>query len=166
MDDAGLAAAARRAVGALRRRGARVALAESCTAGLVAASLATVEGASDVLWGGVVVYGADAKATLAGLGDDWLARHGTVSAATTEALAGHILEASGTAVAVAITGWAGPTGGTAADPVGTVYVSVSGREGTVDTRRRVLGGDRNAVRRGAARLALEGLVVWAGEGER
>lgn len=140
----------------LRERGERLAVAESCTGGLLAARLTAVDGASDWMWGGTVVYTADAKARLAGLEPRWLEEHGTVGRETTRALARAARRRSGSVWGVAVTGWAGPTGGTPEDPVGTVYVAV---DGPVDRLlRRGLEGDREAVRAAAVDLALEELL--------
>jgi len=140
----------------LLERGERLAVAESCTGGLLAARLTTVDGASGWLWGGLVVYTADAKARLAGLERDWLGEHGTVGPDTTRALARAVRGRSGCAWGLAVTGWAGPSGGTPDDPVGTVYVAVDGPVRRLLRRR--LEADREAVRSAAVELALEELL--------
>ncbi len=88
-----------------------VATAESCTAGLVSATLTRVPGSSNFFWGGTVVYAADAKVELAGLDPELLEEHGTVSATTTEALAEAIRNRSRASFGVAVSGWGGPIAG-------------------------------------------------------
>lgn len=145
----------------LRDRGERLAVAESCTGGLLAARVTAVSGASDWLWGGIVAYTVDAKVRLAGLERDWLEAHGTVDADTTRALARRVRRRSGAAWGLAVTGWAGPGGGTAEDPVGTVYVAV---DGPVSRLARLgFEGDRETVRAAAVDGALELALEAVGE---
>jgi nicotinamide-nucleotide amidase len=139
---------------ALRRRGERLALAESCTGGLVAALLTGVAGASDVLYGGAVTYQDEAKTRWAGVPAALLQTAGAVSSACAEAMARGVREATGAQWALGTTGWAGPGGGTAEDPVGTVYLAVSSAAGTFVERTR-FHGDRDRVRRFAAHSALD-----------
>ncbi len=129
-----------------------VATAESCTAGLVSATLTRVPGSSDFFWGGVVVYAATAKVELAGLDPELLEEHGTVSATTTEALAEAIRDRSTATYGVAVTGWAGPTAGPG-EVVGRVFVAVADQRGVV-SRRRDFDGDRDAVRAAAVEAVL------------
>jgi PncC family amidohydrolase len=136
----------------LRGRRETVALAESCTGGLIAAALTTVPGASEYLWGGAVVYTAASKQALAGLDAATLESHGTVSAATTEALAAAIRRLSGATYGLAVTGWAGPD----AQPggfVGTVFAALDDG-GEIIERRWQLPGDRQQVRDAAATRTL------------
>jgi len=148
-----------------RRRGLTVALAESCTGGLVAAALSAIPGASECLWGGVVVYTAEAKSVLAGLDPSRVRDAGVVSAEVTEELARSILERSGCPLALAVTGWAGPDSG-GPDPVGCVYLSVASSSGC-RSLRVVLEGPRQEVRRGAAeRLLTMGLETLPPTSER
>lgn len=130
-----------------------LALAESCTGGLIAATLTALPGASGFLWGGAVVYTEGAKIALAGVGRGVLAQNGPVSAVTTEALAVAIRRRAGTGYGLAVTGWAGPT----ADPggaVGEVHGCVSHARGVRAAAWR-FDGDRTAVRCAAAAAALE-----------
>ncbi len=129
-----------------------VATAESCTAGLVSATLTRVPGSSAFFWGGTVVYDADAKVELAGLDPALLEKHGTVSAATTEALAEAIRDRSTATYGAAVTGWAGPTAGPG-EVVGRVFVAVADQRGVV-SRRRDFDGDRDAVRAAAVEAVL------------
>ncbi|SEM60654.1 nicotinamide-nucleotide amidase [Sphingomonas gellani] len=112
--------AAQRAIDANRRAGRRVAVAESCTGGLVSAALTEIAGSSDVFEAGYVTYSNDAKNAVLKVSDDVLETFGAVSVATAWAMAQGALVQSGADVAVAITGVAGPGGGSAKKPVGTV----------------------------------------------
>ncbi len=141
-------------VRALKERGATVALAESCTAGLVSSMLAAVPGASDALVLGAVVYQDRAKTLLLGVDEELVRREGAVSAPVTRALAEAARERSGATWGLAVTGWAGPGGGTEKDPVGTVYLCLAGPGGLVEQRHR-WAWDRERVRLFAAYQALD-----------
>lgn len=147
----------RRAVDALRRRGETVAVAESCTAGWLGRELTAEAGASDVFWGGVIVYADEAKERLVGVPGDLIARHGAVSEEVAIALAEGLRERTRTEWNVAVTGIAGPGGGSEAKPVGTVWIAVAGPGGTSAIRRQ-LTGDRTAIRAAAVGAALRDLV--------
>lgn len=155
---------ARRAIAELGSRGASLALAESCTGGLLAAALTAVPGSSERFWGCAVVYRREAKARLLGLSEEVLDRHGTVSAPTTAALAGAVRRLSGATHGLAVTGWAGPEGGTPADPVGTAYVAVESPGGT-EVRRLALAGGRQEIRGLAVEAALRLLLETLASGE-
>ena len=142
------------AIKVLRLRGESVALAESCTGGLLAAALASVPGASDVLNSSAVVYQTRAKSSLLGLDAGFVDRFCPVSPEVTAALAKAAREKNGVELGAAVTGWAGPSGGTAADPVGTCYIAVSRVQGTT-CFRLAIEGDRNQVRNAAACTALK-----------
>ncbi|MBS1110488.1 MAG: competence/damage-inducible protein CinA, partial [Anaeromyxobacteraceae bacterium] len=141
-------------VAQLTRRGERVALAESCTGGLVAELLTRVPGASNVFDLGVVAYANEAKSKVAGVPADLLATHGAVSAPVARALAEGIRRAGGATWGIGITGIAGPDGGTPEKPVGTVYVALAGPRGT-EIVHRVWRGDRERVRKTTAYEALD-----------
>ena len=111
---------ARRVVEASRAAGLRVAVAESCTGGLVAAALTEIPGSSDVLEAGFITYSNESKIALLGVSEDVVETFGAVSVATAWAMARGALQASEADIAVAITGIAGPGGGTPSKPVGTV----------------------------------------------
>jgi nicotinamide-nucleotide amidase len=130
-----------------------VAVAESCTGGLVAARLTSVPGASDVFLGGHVAYDNDVKAAQLGVPDEILAAHGAVSAETAAAMAAGARSVFDADVAVAVTGIAGPSGGTEEKPVGLVYLHASGPSAEADREIRFTG-DREAVRRRATVAAL------------
>jgi competence/damage-inducible protein CinA-like protein len=139
-----------------RARGLTLATAESCTGGLVGARLTDVAGSSDVYLGGVVAYSNAAKERQLGVPGEVLEGHGAVSAETAEAMAEGVRTALGAAVAVAVTGIAGPGGGSPEKPVGLVYVTAAGPEHRV-TRRFVFTGDREAVRTRATAQSLHAL---------
>ena len=156
---------ARRVVDANRAAGLRVATAESCTGGLVAAALTEIPGSSEVLEAAFVTYSNEAKQALLGVNSDVLETFGAVSIATAWAMAQQALLKTGADVAVAITGIAGPGGGTEKKPVGTV-VFARARRGT-DPDEVVADlkdfGDlgRGGVRLQAALCALELLMPGA-----
>ena len=120
---------ARKVVEANRAIGRRIAVAESCTGGLVSAALTEIAGSSDVFEGGFVTYSNASKARQLGVREDVLSTFGAVSVATAWAMARGALQASDADVAVAITGIAGPAGGSANKPVGTVVFAKAERGG-------------------------------------
>lgn len=132
----------------------RVVAVETVTSGLVAAALTSVSGASSIFERGFVLYHDSAKATGLGVSEEISRRHGAVSAPVTNGLAEGGLAHSGAGLAIAVTGYAGPTGGNDKDPVGTCYVAVArtGHETVVE--RHVCAGDRDAVRLAALEAAL------------
>ena len=134
--------------------GATIATAESCTAGLVAATIASVPGASAVLLGGAVTYCDRVKHEVLGVSAETLRRHTAVSEPTALEMAAGARRLFGAAVGVSLTGYAGPGGGTAADPAGTVYLATCTADGARCERCRFTG-ERNAVRAKAAIRALE-----------
>jgi nicotinamide-nucleotide amidase len=137
-----------------RARGWRVATAESCTGGLVAAALTAIAGASDVVDRGFVAYSNQAKMELLGVPEATIAAHGAVSAETALAMAQGAVARAGVDLVVSIAGLAGPGGGSAEKPVGLVYLGVATRGGG-HTERHVFPGDRNGIRRAAVLRALE-----------
>lgn len=137
-----------------RRRGYRIAVAESCTGGMLGARLTAVPGSSDVVLGGVIAYANDIKTRLLGVTETSIAAHGAVSEAVVRQMAGGARRATGAEIGIGITGIAGPGGGTPEKPVGTVWMAVD-VNGTVVARRPVVIGDRDEIRRRAAQAALE-----------
>lgn len=139
---------------ALVARGFRIALAESCTGGLVTARLTDVPGSSAYVDRAVVSYSNAAKIDALGVPAALVAEHGAVSEPVASAMADGVRQRSGADLGVSITGIAGPDGGSDAKPVGLVWFAVSGPRGVV-TRRALFPGDRAAVRAFASTLALD-----------
>jgi nicotinamide-nucleotide amidase len=147
---------------ALRRRGWMVATAESCTGGLIAAALTAIAGSSDVVDRGFVTYSNEAKIDMLGVPPAVLEAHGAVSAEVAAAMAAGALARSRAAVTVAVTGVAGPSGGSAEKPVGLVWFGVARRGDEVFTVSHVLPGDRSAVRAATVAVACDLLLQAAG----
>lgn len=139
MIDAELREAAKRLLDLCRARGLRIATAESCTGGLVAAALTEIAGSSDVVECGFVTYSNHAKETMLGVPAATLEQHGAVSAETASAMAAGALRNSPADIAVAITGIAGPGGGSAQKPVGLVHFAAASRDGRCLQRYRLFG---------------------------
>ena len=139
-----------------RSRGLMLTAAESCTGGLVAALLTEVAGSSAVFDRGFVTYSNQAKEQMLGVPADVLLREGAVSAATALAMAAGALHASRAALAVSITGVAGPGGGSAEKPVGLVHFACCGLDGTrLHVERRFDLPDRTAIRLASVTQALQ-----------
>ncbi len=135
-----------------------LALAESCTCGLVSDLLARVSGASAVLWGSFVCYSPEAKTRMLRIDGNFLEKHGLVSAETAEKMALSALELSGAAIGASVTGLAGPQGDGSATPVGTVFVGIARRvngEATADVKPLFFQGTRQEIRLQAALAVLE-----------
>jgi nicotinamide-nucleotide amidase len=143
----------------LRARGWRLTAAESCTGGLIAAACTSVSGSSDWFERGFVAYSNAAKSELLGVSPALIAAHGAVSEAVARAMAEGALRAAQAELAVAVTGIAGPTGGSADKPVGLVWLAVADAQG-VTTERLQLAGDRSAVREQTVRAALQRLLSY------
>ena len=155
-----LIALAERLQGICLGRSLTVALAESCTGGLVASALTEVAGSSGYFLGGVVSYSNAAKAGLLGVPQAALDAHGAVSAQVAKAMAAGAHARFGAALVASVTGVAGPEGGSSEKPVGLTYVGLA--DGTaVEVRRFNFPGDRAANREAAARAALEWLIEAA-----
>jgi nicotinamide-nucleotide amidase len=147
---------------ALTRRSWRLVSAESCTGGLLAATLTEIPGASDWFEGAFVTYRLSAKTAMVGVGPALLDRHGAVSEPVARAMAEGALANSDADIAVSITGIAGPDGGDVLSPVGTIWFGWAIREDAgiqcVQTAEHHLTGDRRVVRSQAVRVALEGVI--------
>ncbi|HWB48129.1 MAG TPA: CinA family protein [Stellaceae bacterium] len=139
---------------ACRAKGWRVATAESCTGGLVAAALTAIAGSSDVVDRGFVTYSNRAKRELLGVPEATLVAVGAVSAEAALAMAAGAVTRAGVDLAVSVTGIAGPHGTSADKPVGLVYLGLATRQ-SCRSERHVFAGDRDAVRRAAMVHALE-----------
>jgi nicotinamide-nucleotide amidase len=162
VSDEEITAAATRVLEAARARNLKIAAAESCTGGLVAASLTDIAGSSDVLERGFVPYSNEAKVELLGVCEDTLAAHGAVSQPAAEAMAVGAIRRSAADLAVAVTGILGPGGGTPQKPVGLVHFAVAARDGRQEHQERRFGDiGRGEVRRRAVLVALEMLEKLA-----
>ncbi len=147
---------------ALTGRGWMMTTAESCTGGLIAGACTELAGSS--LWfdRGVVTYSNEAKVDLLGVPAELIAQHGAVSEAVAMAMAQGALAKSKAQIAVAVTGVAGPGGGSPDKPVGTVWLAWACHDGLVQAERHVFGGDRAAVRSATVRCALQGVLHRSG----
>jgi nicotinamide-nucleotide amidase len=139
---------------ALRTRGYTLAIAESCTGGLVGHMVTREPGASDFLLVDAVTYANSAKTRLLGVDEDVLRGHGAVSAEVAAAMAEGVRRVSGADVALSLTGIAGPSGGSAEKPVGTVYIAIATGKGTT-VKHRVFPGDRGRVQTLASYAGLQ-----------
>ncbi|MCP4328844.1 MAG: CinA family protein [Alphaproteobacteria bacterium] len=153
-----------KATGALitcRQSGLRLATAESCTGGLIAATLTEIAGSSDVVDRGFVTYSNEAKSEMLGVPADLISRHGAVSREVAEAMAAGALANSAADIAVSVTGVAGPGGATPTKPVGLVFVGGARSGGTAAAIGHRFAGDRNAVREQALVAALNQIEILA-----
>jgi nicotinamide-nucleotide amidase len=147
--------AARRLLELCRAQGLRIATAESCTGGLVVGALTEIAGSSDVVDRGFVTYSNEAKAAMLGVPRELIARHGAVSKEVVRAMAEGALAHSGVDLAVAITGIAGPNGGSAEKPVGLVHFACAAKGEPVRHETRKFGDlGRSEIRRRSVLVAL------------
>lgn len=158
-DDASLQLLARTIGERLLARGQWFGTAESCTGGLIAKLCTDIAGSSGWFERGLVTYSNAAKQELLGVSADTLQRAGAVSAETVQEMVQGLLRAAPVQWAVAVSGIAGPGGGSADKPVGTVWISWGGSDVAVSASRFLFEGDRDAVRRRSAEVALLGLDV-------
>jgi len=146
-------------VAQLSSSGNTVSAAESCTGGMFGAALTAIAGSSQVFWGSLVTYADAAKRSVLGVSEPTLLNHGAVSEETVVEMARSVREISGTDLSIAISGIAGPDGGTDEKPVGTVWIALdSSRDG--DARLFRIAGDRERIRRGALTQALLMIRAW------
>lgn len=145
-------------VALLSKQNLTVSTAESCTGGLVAASIVDVPGASAVFIGGAVTYASSTKTALLGVPEELIRERGVVSRDVAAAMAEGARRRFGTDLAVSVTGVAGPDGGTPEAPVGRVYIGVA-IDGKTVVFREDLPGDRETVRRAAAEKAIRYLCA-------
>lgn len=143
-------------LGALTRRGLTIVTAESCTGGMISTLLTEIPGSSEAVWGGVVSYANAAKTKVLAVPESVLLEHGAVSRQTVESMVAGARELSGADVAIAVSGVAGPSGGTPEKPVGTVWIAVGAD--SVKTRQFRFVGGRERVRR---KSAIVGLLMAA-----
>ena len=139
-----------------RSRGLRLTTAESCTGGLIASLMTEIPGSSDVVGRGFVTYSNEAKQDMLGVSAETLAAHGAVSGETAREMAAGAMARAGAdaSLAVAVTGVAGPGGGSAEKPVGTVWLAVASRGGETVASKHALDGDRTEIRRAAVECAI------------
>ncbi len=159
-DHASIRKLAEALVSELTEYGKAVATAESCTGGWVAKAITDVAGSSAVFGYGIVTYSNGAKESLVGVQNKTLEDYGAVSAEVVEEMAKGALRLSGADISVAVSGVAGPDGGTEEKPVGSVWFAWALRDGSnvlVDTRQEQFSGDRELVREASVAYALQGL---------
>ena len=153
-----IASQVERLAAVLRRDGERVATAESCTGGLIAAACTSLAGSSDWFERGFVTYSNDAKTEMLGVPAEAIAAHGAVSAEVACAMAEGALANSRASFAVSVTGIAGPGGGSAAKPVGTVWIAIAASGEKAVASLLLASGDRAAIRQASVARALELLI--------
>jgi nicotinamide-nucleotide amidase len=143
----------------LRDRRATLAVAESCTGGLISHRLTNVSGSSDYLERSVVVYSNRAKRELLNMPEDILQKHGAVSEPVALLMAKQIRELSGTTFGLSVTGIAGPTGGSPEKPVGTVFIGVAS-ESTEEVKQYRFYGSREQIKLMTSQMALSNLRLF------
>jgi nicotinamide-nucleotide amidase len=153
-----LPALARRIGARLKARRLKLATAESCTGGWIAQAVTSVSGSSEWFDRGFVTYSNESKKELLGVRAGTLSRHGAVSRETAKEMAAGALARSRAQVAIAVTGVAGPTGGTRKKPVGTVCFAWSRKGTSPESATRRFSGGRESVRRKSVIAALQGLI--------
>jgi nicotinamide-nucleotide amidase len=146
-----------------KARSLKITTAESCTGGLVAAAITSVSGSSDVFERGFVTYSNDAKTEMIGVDAALIAKHGAVSEETARAMAEGAQRKANADIAVAVTGIAGPTGGTPSKPIGLVYIAAA-RSNTLCREFRLGNAGRDEVRERSALEALQMLLDQAAAG--
>lgn len=133
-------------LGALQAKGLTIATAESCTGGLIAAALTAIPGSSASVLAGYVTYSNEAKARMLGVAEATLADHGAVSEPVARQMAEGARDGAGADIAISCTGIAGPGGGSAAKPVGLVFIGCALRGQQTRVERHIFAGDRTAIR--------------------
>lgn len=162
-DEAALEALARTLGARLEDRGWKLVTAESCTGGWISQVCTAGAGSSAWFERGLVTYSNEAKQAHLGVSAVTLARHGAVSGETAAEMAGGALRAAGVDLAVAVTGIAGPDGGSAEKPVGTVWFGFARRGAPTETRLRCFAGDRRAIRAASVAYALDSAARLAAD---
>jgi PncC family amidohydrolase len=145
----------------LQMMGLTLSLAESCTGGLIAHRITNISGSSNYFLGGVIAYSDEAKEKILGVPHETLLRYGAVSEETARAMAEGARRLSASDLALAVTGIAGPTGGTPEKPVGLVYIALAAEE-EVRCERHLWNGDRLQNKAQSAEAALEMLIAYLG----
>lgn len=141
----------------LRQRNATLAVAESCTGGLIGGRITEVAGSSKYFSGGVIAYDNHVKIRQLGVAASLITRHGAVSAEVARAMAAGVRKRFQTDYGLSVTGVAGPGGGTPEKPVGTIWLGLAGPNGTVAGKLTIPGGRRHEIRAQTVRQALEWL---------
>lgn len=144
----------------LKSKHLKIAVAESCTGGLLAAAITAISGSSDYFDRSFITYSNEAKQEMLGVKGETLEKYGAISAEAVGEMATGALRNSKAHVSIAITGIAGPTGGSKEKPVGTVYFCLAGLFSSPSTKCQVFSGDREMVRAGAVKFALEELISY------
>ena len=150
--------------GVLRQASLKIATAESCTGGLIAGACTTIAGSSDWFERGFVTYSNEAKVEMLGVDPALIAAHGAVSEPVARAMAEGALGRSHAQLAVAVTGVAGPTGGSPSKPVGTVWLAWARAGEATRTELLQLAGDRRSIREQTVQRALQRLLDWVRAG--
>ena len=161
MSDDRIQALAETVLARCREKKLMIATAESCTGGLIAGALTDIAGSSDVVERGFVTYSNRAKTEMLGVPAALIEKHGAVSAEVARAMAAGALAQAPVEIAVAVTGIAGPGGGSADKPVGLVHFGIARNGKHVRTEHHVFPGDRSAIRRATVVRALELLLAAA-----
>lgn len=149
--------------GLLKAHGLKLAAAESCTGGGVAHAITDMAGSSAWFERGFIAYSNESKREMLGVSLDTLTHHGAVSEAVVREMAAGALQHSGAQVALAVSGIAGPDGGTADKPVGTVWFAWSIKHGATHARLHHLNGNRAEVRAQSVHIALQGVIELLGQ---
>ncbi|OPX98619.1 MAG: Nicotinamide-nucleotide amidohydrolase PncC [Syntrophorhabdus sp. PtaU1.Bin002] len=143
----------------LREKGLRIAVAESCTGGLIANRITNIQGASDYFDMGFVTYSNDSKEVFLFVPEDVIAAKGAVSSEVARAMAEGVREATGVDVALSVTGIAGPGGGSPEKPVGTVYIGLAAESGAF-VRKFLFSGDRISIKTQTSEEALKMMLDY------
>ncbi len=138
----------------IRKRGLKLSGAESCTGGLISSLITSIAGSSDFYWGGWVTYSNESKSDVLGVDKEILHNYGAVSEQTVIAMADQAAGLSNADISYAVSGIAGPSGGTPEKPVGTVWMAVSGKNRPGQARKFCFSGDRNRIQGTAAAVML------------
>ena len=166
MPDKKLYALAEQVGGALKSRKLMLVTAESCTGGWVSEAITMVPGSSDWFERGFVAYTYISKREMLGVSDDTLCKHGAVSEPTVREMVTGALARSHAQLAVAVSGTAGPAGGTPEKPVGTVCIAWGLKEGAPESETQHFAGDREAVRKQSVERALKGILLLLEHGKK
>jgi nicotinamide-nucleotide amidase len=141
----------------LRAKGKKIATAESCTGGWIAQCITEVSGSSAWFDRGFVTYSNSAKTQMLGVNSETIEIYGAVSAETVEEMVMGALAHSDADAAIAVTGIAGPEGGTAEKPVGTVFIAWANKEGAIKLKKNLFFGNRHQIRAQTVQLAIQGM---------